>query len=105
MDMMKLENLHTKFLGINNIYYDVIDSTQTEIWRMYNSNKQNYNILNTDVFNCNTSKCGIPNGTLIWADVQEQGKGTHGRVWHTDIAGNIAFSFFLNYYGCIKVSM
>ena len=29
------------------------------------------------------------------ADIQLQGKGTHGRVWHTDEANNIAFSFFL----------
>ena len=31
---MRLENLQTKFLGRNTIYYKEIDSTQKEIWRL-----------------------------------------------------------------------
>ncbi|MCI8444164.1 MAG: biotin--[acetyl-CoA-carboxylase] ligase [Clostridia bacterium] len=73
---MQLENLNTSFLGRNSEYYKQIDSTQSEIWRRYEKNE-------------------IPNGTLIMADYQTKGQGTHGRVWHTDEANNIAFSFLI----------
>ena len=73
---MQLENLKTKFLGRNSIFYSKIDSTQNEIWRL--------------IENKNT-----PDGTLVFADIQDKGIGTHGRVWHTDEANNIAFSFFI----------
>ncbi|MCF0124369.1 MAG: biotin--[acetyl-CoA-carboxylase] ligase [Clostridia bacterium] len=72
---MKLTNLKTKFLGKNNLYYDKIDSTQKEIWRLYEKD--------------------TPNGTLIMAGIQENGIGTHGRIWHTDQDNNIAFSFLI----------
>lgn len=73
---MQLTNLQTKFLGRNFIFYDEIDSTQSEIWRL-------------------VRKDNIKNGTLIMADIQTNGKGTHGRIWHTDEKKNIAFSFFI----------
>lgn len=73
---MRLKDLKTNFLGRNNIYYKQIDSTQSEIWRLI-ENKS------------------VPNGTLVYADIQTEGKGTHGRIWHTDETGNIAFSFFI----------
>lgn len=73
---MKLKNLKTKFLGKNNYFYNKIDSTQDEIWRMIKTGK-------------------INNGTLVMADIQEFGRGTHGRVWYTDEEKNIAFSFFI----------
>lgn len=73
---MQLTNLKTKYLGQNTIYYETIDSTQSEIWRLYE--------------NKNT-----PNGTLVLSDIQTQGKGTHGRIWHTDQKENIAFSFLV----------
>ena len=73
---MQLENLKTKFLGRNSIFYSKIDSTQNEIWRLIESKN-------------------TPNGTLVFADIQDKGIGTHGRVWHTDEANNIAFSFFI----------
>lgn len=73
---MQLENLKTKFLGKNSIYYKKIDSTQSEIWRLIQTNS-------------------APTGTLVIADIQTSGKGTHGRIWHTDEANNIAFSFFI----------
>ncbi len=73
---MKLTNLTTNFLGKTSFFYKTIDSTQSEIWRRIKENK-------------------IDNGTLIMADIQENGKGTHGRIWHTDEENNIAFSFFI----------
>lgn len=71
---MKLINLKTKFLGRNTIYYKEIDSTQSQIWKQAKD---------------------LPNGSIIMADVQTLGKGTHGRRWYTDEAGNIAFSFII----------
>ena len=56
-------------------FYHKIDSTQLEIWRRIEENK-------------------IENKTVIIADIQTNGKGTHGRKWHTDEGNNIAFSFF-----------
>lgn len=73
---MQLENLNTEFLGRNAIYFKSIDSTQNEIWRLYEDEN-------------------VPNGTLIMADIQTEGKGTHGRKWYTDTAKNIAFSFLI----------
>lgn len=72
---MQLTNLKTNFLGRNFEYYDSIDSTQDEILRKVASNE-------------------IKNGTLVIADLQTKGKGTHGRIWHTDETKNIAFSFY-----------
>lgn len=73
---MQLKNLTTNFLGQNSIFYKRIDSTQDEIWRRLKKGK-------------------IHNGTLVMADIQECGRGTHGRVWHTDEEKNIAFSFLI----------
>lgn len=47
---MQLTNLNTVFLGRNCIYYEEIDSTQSEVWRLYES--------------------GVENGTLIIAGRQ-----------------------------------
>ena len=52
---MQLQNLQTKFLGKNIIYYKTIDSTQSEIWKKIEENN-------------------IENGTIILADIQTQGK-------------------------------
>ncbi len=71
---MELKGLQTKYLGRNIIHYKTIDSTQSEIWRLIESNN-------------------INNGTIVIADVQTNGQGTHGKKWHTDQANNIAFSF------------
>lgn len=73
---MQLKNLKTNILGKNSIYYKEIDSTQSEVWRLIENNT-------------------APNGTLVMADIQTKGKGTHGRVWYTDEENNIAFSFFM----------
>lgn len=73
---MQLINLKTKFLGRNFIFYDKIDSTQSEMWRLI-------------------EKHDIIDGTIVMADIQTAGKGTHGRIWHTDELDNIAFSCFV----------
>lgn len=64
-----------KYLGNKVIYYDKIDSTQKEVWRKLQNNE-------------------IDNGTLIIADIQTDGIGTHGRTWYTS-NNNIAFSFLV----------
>lgn len=73
---MKLKNLKTNFLGRNVIYYKKIDSTQKEIYRRIDKNN-------------------IKNGTVIFADIQTDAIGTHGRKWHTDEKNNIAFSIYV----------
>lgn len=80
---MQLQNLETNFIGKEIIYYKRIDSTQNEIWRKV-KNKT------------------IKNGTLVIADIQTNGRGTHGRVWHTDESNNIAFSIFVEMNSNIK---
>ncbi len=72
---MQLDKFDTKFLGKNIFYYEQIDSTQSEIWRLYEKN--------------------APNGTLIIAGIQTKGQGTHGRNWYTEEKNNIAFSFLI----------
>ena len=72
---MKLKNLRTKVLATNVLHFKTIDSTQSEVWRLINKN--------------------APSGTIVIADIQTAGKGTHGRIWHTDNENNIAFSFFV----------
>lgn len=72
---MNLDKLSTKCIGKNLIYYESIDSTQKEAWRLVEKN--------------------IPNGSLIASDIQTDGIGTHGRKWYTEIKGNIAFSIIL----------
>ena len=71
-----LKGLQTNYLGKNFYFFDNIDSTQTEIWRRIDNKK-------------------IKNGTIIMADIQIKGKGTHGRIWHTDEKNNIAFSMYI----------
>ena len=73
---MLLKNLKTNFLGKNAIYYKQIDSTQNQIWKLLK--------------NKNT-----PNGTIVIADIQTNGVGTHNRIWYTDEENNIACSFFI----------
>lgn len=67
-------NLKTKIIGKEIVCYDIIDSTQEEVKR-------------------NSS---LENGTVIIAERQTKGKGTHGRVWYTDTEyKNIAMSLIL----------
>lgn len=80
---MQLRNLNCNFLGKTFSFYEEIDSTQSAIWRLIESNE-------------------IQNGQLIAANYQTNGKGTHGRVWHTDEANNIAFSFYIEINNSVK---
>ena len=73
---MQLENLNCNFLGKKFEFYEEIDSTQDAIWRLIDNKK-------------------IENGLMIAANIQTKGKGTHGRIWHTDESNNIAFSFYV----------
>lgn len=82
---MRLTNLRTHTLGKKIKYYDSIDSTQCEIWRLVESNK-------------------IQNGELVVAGIQTAGVGTHGRKWYTEESNNIAFSFYVE-MGCKVQSM
>lgn len=72
----KLKGLKTNYLGKYFYFFDTIDSTQNEIWRRIDAKI-------------------IKNGMLIMADIQTKGRGTHGRVWHTDERNNIAFSIYI----------
>ncbi|MBQ3407875.1 MAG: biotin--[Clostridia bacterium] len=73
---MQLENLNCNFLGKTFSFYEEIDSTQDEIWRLIKKNE-------------------IENGQLVATNIQTNGKGTHGRTWHTDEVNNVAFSFYI----------
>lgn len=64
------------FLGKKIIHFEKIDSTQLEIFRRLEKNT-------------------IENGTIISADIQINGIGTHGKIWKTDEQNNIAFSFLI----------
>ncbi len=68
--------LTTKVLGREIFFYHEIDSTQSEIWRRIENGS-------------------IINGSVVIADIQTQGKGTHGRIWHTDEPNNVTFSLYL----------
>lgn len=63
-------------IGHKIIHYENIDSTQLEMWRRVQQDK-------------------IENGTVILADIQTKGKGTHGRKWFTKEKNNIAFSLYI----------
>ncbi|MBO5179202.1 MAG: biotin--[acetyl-CoA-carboxylase] ligase [Clostridia bacterium] len=80
---MQLENLDTNIIGKTFVYYDKIDSTQKEIWRLIDNKK-------------------IKNGQLVMAGIQTDGIGTHGRKWHTDENRNIAFSFYVEVNSKLK---
>ncbi len=69
---MKLDRLKTDFIGRNLNYFESIDSTQLEIWRLALNN--------------------APNGTIVISDFQTNGQGTHGRKW---VSSDVAFSILL----------
>lgn len=67
--------LETKYLGKNLKWFDQIDSTQKEIYRLIEQ--------------------GTLNGTLVGSELQTDAIGTHGRKWYTSKTNNIAVSFVL----------
>ncbi len=68
--------INTKFIGKSIEQYKIIDSTQLEIHRRIKQKN-------------------IENGLIIMSERQTKGKGTHGRIWHTDEGNNIAFSLYV----------
>ena len=64
--------------GSKIFHYKTIDSTQKEIWRRFKNET-------------------IKDKTMIIADIQTAGIGTHGRIWHTDEENNIAFSVYFDF--------
>lgn len=80
MDIDKIVKANTEYIGKKVVYFKEIDSTQAEAKR----NKQKYE-----------------NGTIIIADIQTSGKGTHGRMWHTK-SNNIAMTIVLKPQANIK---
>lgn len=74
--MYKLEGLNTKTIARNLVKYREIDSTQKEIWRRIESNN-------------------VKNGTIVLADIQTNGIGTHGRRWYASNKGDIIFSLLI----------
>lgn len=73
VNIEKIKSAKTKVIGKQLEYFDEIDSTQVGAKR-------------------NVAK--YKNGTVIMADMQTAGKGTHGRVWHTK-TDNIAMTIIL----------
>lgn len=67
---MNLIELSTKVIGRHVVFYNEIDSTQLEAWRLKDA----------------------PNGIIVIADKQTAGKGTHGRMWYKNCEKDIAFS-------------
>ena len=75
--MYNLKRLKTEVLARNIIRYEKTDSTQKEMKRKIEANN-------------------IQNGTLIIADIQTDGVGTHGRKWYESYGGNIIFSLAID---------
>ena len=73
---MELKNLKTEFLGKDFKYFEILESTQDYIKIIDKEEK-------------------AKNGTLILADVQTSGIGTHQRKWYTGKGNNLAFTFVL----------
>lgn len=71
--MLTLENLNTKIIGRNILYYEEIDSTQKRAKELIGEAKE---------------------GSIIFAEKQTAGIGTHGRPWHTS-PQNLAFTIIL----------
>lgn len=68
-------NLTTNYIGQNIIYFETIDSTQKQAKKLAENN--------------------LPNGTLVLANMQTSGVGTHGRVWYTEADSNITMTLVL----------
>lgn len=72
---MELQDLKTRFIGKDIMYFKTIDSTQT--------------------FAKNASKEKIKNGTVILADMQTAGVGTNDRKWFTGKEQNLTMTIIL----------
>lgn len=72
MDLEKIKNTRTKYIGKNIIYFKEIDSTQKYSKEMVNNN--------------------LKNGTIVITDNQTKGIGTNGRNWYSNIGKNITMT-------------
>lgn len=75
MDIQKIKQAKTKYIGKEIEYYKEIGSTHTYAKSIANGENQN--------------------GKLIIAEVQTEGIGTKGRIWHTGENKNIAMTIIL----------
>ena len=69
------KEMKTSIIGKNLIYYDKIDSTQVKAREL--------------------AEESIENGTIVVANSQDNGIGTHDRKWHTGEGTNIAFTLII----------
>ena len=69
------KGLKTKIIGRNLIFFEEIDSTQTEAKKLADK--------------------GIENGTVVLTNYQMDGIGTHGRKWYSKKGDNISFTLIL----------
>ncbi len=76
MDIEKIKNAKTKYLGKIIEYYEEINSTHIKAKEIANEKNQN--------------------GKIIIADMQTNGIGTKGRNWYTGKGNNIAMSMILH---------
>ena len=76
MNIEQIKNsLNTDYIGRNIIYFETIDSTQKKAKELAMANVQN--------------------GTLVLANMQENGIGTYGKIWHTEENSNILMTLVL----------
>lgn len=71
---MNLENLNTKFIGKEIIYFEELESTQKYIKQRVNE---------------------LENGAIVITDNQTNGVGTHDRKWYSTKGENLTFSMVL----------
>ena len=72
MNLEKIKNAKTKYLGKNCIYFSEIGSTQD--------------------YAKNANQEELPNGTIILAEYQTKGKGTKDRKWLSSKGKNITMT-------------
>lgn len=75
MNIEKIKQANTKFIGKQIEYYKEIGSTHTYAKTIANEENQN--------------------GKLIIAEIQTNGIGTKGRIWHTGDSKNIAMTIII----------
>lgn len=76
MELQKIRNANTRYLGKNILFFEEIDSTQEEAKRRLQNGEE-------------------PNGTLIITDFQTNGKGTKSRKWYASKENNIMMTIML----------
>lgn len=75
MEKIIRKNLKTKIIGKNIIFFKKIESTQIEAKKL--------------------AENGTENGSIVIADNQINGIGTHGKRWYSEEKNNISFTLIL----------